>query len=100
LGKSEYFISTIVGRNWFVNFGMRLVALKTIGGCSHVRVLQHLEKVSRAICIGIPLMCESLLSVCKEFLGQLPKPLYYSHLHIVIDVYVQLLRAFLVGPKM
>jgi hypothetical protein len=78
LGKSEYFISTVDGRKWFVNFGpysvnMRLVALKAVGGCSHVRVLQHLKKVSRGICIGIPLMCKSLFSVCKEFLGRLSK---------------------------
>jgi hypothetical protein len=63
---------------------MRLVALKAIGGCSYVRVLQHLKKLSRGICIGIPLMCKSLFSVRKEFLGQLPKPLYYSCLHIII----------------
>jgi len=29
-------------------------------------------------------MCKSLFSVCKGFLGQLPKPLYYSSLHIII----------------
>jgi len=43
-GKFEYFISTIGGRNGFVNFGtcsisMRLVALRAVGGCLHVRVL-------------------------------------------------------------
>ena len=99
LGKSEYFISKIDGRNWFVNFGpccinMRLVTLKAVGGCSHVRVLWHLKKVSRGICIGIALMCKSLFSVCKGFLGQLPKPLYYSCLHIIIWCVYAALRAF------
>jgi hypothetical protein len=46
----------------------------------------------------VPVMCKLAYSICTELLGLLPKPLYCSHLHIVIQMWMPL-RAFFKDPK-
>jgi len=61
---------------------MRYIQLKLIQVCSSLKLLQQLEEINTGIKTGVPLMHNSAYSDFKEFLGPLPKPMYYNLLHI------------------
>jgi hypothetical protein len=67
----------------------RHMQLLPFQGCSQVKILQQLEKITARIQTGVALIHKVLYAICKEFFALLLKSLCHRPLQIISQVNIQ-----------